>query len=433
MSTPRRLAMATVLCIGSSIGAHATEPDGEMLSRYLLTEANKHFATRRDAISALISVNDVQQRQVAMKAFLLKAIGEFPTKTPLNPKVTGTLPRAGYQVEKVVFESRSHHHVTATLYLPTNRPTKLPGVLIPCGHSQNGKAGETYQQMCILLAKQGVVVLCTDPIGQGERFQWLTPAGKQALVGSTAEHTSLGVGALLVGSSCANYRIWDEIRALDYLESREEVDGGKLGVTGNSGGGTLTAYLMAVDDRVAVAAASCYITTFERLFNTIGPQDAEQNLTGQVAAGFDHADFLTIRAPNPTMICVGTKDFFDIDGSWSGFREAKNLYGILGRAERVDIFGSNEPHGFTRPRREAAARWLGRWLQGVEFDDVIDPAKIETDADLQCTKTGNTFKHCSKGKYTIRDGYSFKLLNTRNNFDCRLCCRPTAGLTWIIA
>ena len=186
--------------------------------------------------------------------------------------------------------------------------------------------------------------------------------GKPALdANTTTEHTLAGIGAL-VGRSAAGYRVWDGIRALDYLASRPEVDATRLGCTGNSGGGTETAYLMALDDRIAAAAPSCYITTLERLFATIGPQDAEQNITGQVAFGMEHADYLTMRAPKPTLMAVGTLDFFDIDGAWTTFREVKNLYGLLGHAERVDIFESNEPHGFTKVRREACMRWMRRWL-----------------------------------------------------------------------
>ncbi len=150
----------------------------------------------------------------------------------------------------------------------------------------------------------------------------------------------------------------------------------------------MTAYLMALDDRVAAAAPSCYITSLERLFATIGPQDAEQNITGQVAAGMDHADYVTMRAPRPTLLSVGTRDFFDIQGSWDTFREVKLLYGRLGFGERVDLFESDEPHGFTGPRRVASVRWLRRWL--LKIDDAITEADspIAPDKELQCTRTG---------------------------------------------
>src|SRR5205814_4128830 len=145
----------------------------------------------------------------------------------------------------------------------------------------------------------------------------------------------------------------DGIRSIDYLVSRPEIDPKKIGSTGNSGGGTLTAYLMALDDRIACAAPSCYITSLERLFATICPQDAEQNIPGQVAFGMEHADYLLMRAPRPTQISATTRDFFDIQGSWTTFREAKQIYGLLGFGERVDLFEFNDRHAISRPMRQA--------------------------------------------------------------------------------
>jgi dienelactone hydrolase len=357
-----------------------------MLHRYLLDQARQQFDARRRAIAAIKSTEDVARRQERLRASFLRSLGDMPVRTPLNPRVTGVLKRDGYRVEKVVFESRPNHHVTANLYLPESRPP-VPGILLPCGHSDNGKAFEGYQRACILLVKNGMAVLCYDPIGQGERFQLLDQNGKPFIRGTT-EHTMAGIGALLVGRQLASYRIWDGFRALDYLASRHEVDPSRLGCTGNSGGGTMTAYLMALDDRIAVASPSCYITSLERLFATIGPQDAEQNINGQVADGMEHADFVTMRAPRPTLLTVGTRDFFDIKGSWDTFREIKLIYGRLGFGERVDLFESDEEHGFTQPRRIATARWMRRWL--LKQDDAVPEPKfpVATEAELQCTRTG---------------------------------------------
>ncbi len=369
----------------------ATTPaPGEMLRLSLLEEARAAFDKRRKDIAAIKTPEDIARRQKALRAFFVGSLGDLPERTPLNARVAGTLKREGYHIEKVTFESGPNHHVTANFYVPDGKPP-FPGVLLPCGHSDNGKAAETYQRACILLAKSGMAVLCYDPIGQGERFQLLDPMGKPVLRG-TAEHTMAGIGALLVGRQEATYRIWDGFRALDYLASRAEVDPKRLGCTGNSGGGTMTAYLMALDDRIAVAVPSCFITSLERLFATIGPQDAEQNITGQVAAGMEHADYITLRAPKPTLLSVGTRDFFDINGSWDTFREVKLIYGRLGYGERVDLFESDEEHGFTRPRRVAMARWMRRWLLNAD-DAVSEPDfPIATDAELQCTKSGQVLR-----------------------------------------
>src|SRR6516162_1977767 len=300
-----------------------------MLYTYLQKQAEQKFAERRAAVAACKTKEDVKRRQVKTKEFFLEALGGFPERTPLNPRVVAREEKSAYVTERVIYESRPNHHVTAVLYLPQGKPP-FPGVLVPCGHSANGKAAEAYQRACILMARNGLAVLCYDPIGQGERVQLLTRDGKPAIAGSTSEHTMAGIGALLVGRNTATYRIWDGIRSLDYLASRPEVDAKRLGCTGNSGGGTMTAYLMALDERIVAAAPSCYVTSLERLFATIGPQDAEQNITGQVAFGLEHADYLTLRAPRPTLVLAATRDFFDIGGTWTSFREAKRLYGLLG-------------------------------------------------------------------------------------------------------
>jgi|GEM_PF-52077 len=363
------------------------EAPREMLGKALRAQIHELLEKRKQDVAALKTPEAVKQRQEKLRALFFEALGDLPEKTPLNARVVGEEKRDGYRVERVVYESRPGHHVTAALYLPDAKGP-VPGVLVPCGHSANGKAGGTYQQVCHLMAKNGLAVLCYDPVGQGERLQLLNDQGKAAIAGSTTEHTMSGIGSLLVGRCLAAYRIWDGFRSMDYLASRPEVDPDRLGCTGNSGGGTLTAYLMALDPRISVAVPSCYITSLDRLFATIGPQDAEQNIPGQVAFGLDHADFAILRAPKPTLFSVGTRDFFDIQGSWDTFREVKLIYGRLGYGERMDLFESDEPHGFTSPRRVAATRWLRRWL--LKIDDAIVEQEFTPVSDdrLQVTKSG---------------------------------------------
>jgi cephalosporin-C deacetylase-like acetyl esterase len=358
----------------------------EMLRGYLLAEAKKHFDARRALVAALKTPSQIRKRQEELRAAFRAALGDFPERTPLKARVVGKLRRDGYTVEKVIYESRPEHHVTASFYLPDGTGP-FPGVLMPIGHSITGKAAEYVQRGAILLAKHGFTVLAYDPIGQGERRQ-LLEAGKAVLSSSTSEHTMVGVGALLVGRNTASYRVWDGLRSLDYLASRPEVDARRLGCTGCSGGGTLTSYLMALDDRILAAAPSCYITSLERLFETIGPQDAEQNITGQVAFGMEHADYLGMRAPRPTLICAASRDFFDIQGTWASFREAKRLYGRVGHGERVDLFESDGGHGFPKEQREAMLRWMRRWLMGKDDAPVEEACPLLKEADLRCTRTG---------------------------------------------
>lgn len=362
-------------------------PPRKLLHAALLAECDTHFAARKAEVEKLKTPADVTAQQTALRAKFIEALGGFPEKTPLNAKTVGTLTRDGYSVEKVIYESRPEHHVTANLYLPEGKGP-FPGVLMPLGHSANGKAAEYMQRGAILLAMNGIAALVYDPIGQGERSQLLDKIGNPAIKGITSEHTMCGVGAILVGRGTASYRVWDGIRSLDYLASRPEIDAKTLGCTGCSGGGTLTSYLMALDDRIVAAAPSCYLTTLDRLFNTIGPQDAEQNITGQVALGLDHADYVFLHAPKPTLILASTRDFFDIQGTWTTFREAKRIYTLLGVPERVDLIEADATHGYPKSHREAMARFMCRWLKGEDKAITEGTFAIEKDADLRCTRSG---------------------------------------------
>ncbi len=371
-------------------------PPRKLLQKQLLAECQSHFDIRKAEVEKLKTPEDIVARQTVLREKFIAALGGFPAKSALNAQVVGTLKRDGYRVEKVIYESQPQHHVTANLYIPEgNGP--FPGVIMPIGHSSNGKAADYMQRAAILLARNGFVALVYDPIGQGERSQLLDKLGNPAIKGSTSEHTMVGVGALLVGRSTATYRIWDGIRSIDYLVSRPEVDATKIGCTGCSGGGTLTSYLMALDDRIAAAAPSCYLTSLERLFATLGPQDAEQNITGQVALGLDHADYIFLRAPNPTIILASTKDFFDIQGTWDTFREAKRIYTKLGFPERIEIIEADNTHGYPKLHREAMARFFTRWLKGEVKTIVEENWPIEKDADLWCTRSGQVLEDF-KGK-----------------------------------
>ena len=350
----------------------------------------------------------------------MRQLGGFPERTPLNARVVGQLDGEGYRVEKVLFESRPGHHVSANLYLPDSKGP-YPGVIIPCGHSHNGKASGQYQRMSILLARNGMAALCYDPVGQGERYQMLdfendhpyfvdhaslaTPHPRVQHV-CTIEHTIMGVGSILLGSNMAQYRVWDGMRAIDYLQSRDDIVAEKIGCVGQSGGGTLTSYLMALDDRIVAAAPTCYLTTFRKLIENKGAQDGEQNIFGQIAFGMDEPDYVMMRAPKPTLICAGRRDStFPIEGTWDLFRQSKRFYARLGYPERVDLNDADLPHSFYHPQREAAVRWMHRWLLGedkaiVEFDpaslpDPISDEKMRelsqgdwTQEDLYCSPEG---------------------------------------------
>lgn len=384
LATPLKADNEDLTVLKSTAGG---PPASRLVYHALQQSARAAFDERREKFERLTTPDDCRQWQSQRREFFLRQLDGLPERTPLEAKTVGTLEGDGYRIEKVIFASRPHHHVTASLYLPKGKGP-FPAVLVACGHSRTAKAADYNQKMCLLLVRNGLAAFCYDPIGQGERSQIVTPEGKPAHNGTTTEHFLTGVGSILVGTNTAQYRIWDGMRAIDYLAARDDIDAARIGCTGCSGGGTETSYLMALDERIACAAPACYITTFERLIETIGPQDAEQNVFGQIAFGLDHPDYLIMRAPRPTLICATTQDFFDIRGTWDAFRQASRIYGRLGAAAQVALIEADGKHGIGQLGREAMVAWMRRWLSGIDKPVSESDSPLHTEQELQCTPSG---------------------------------------------
>ncbi|MGB2821688.1 MAG: acetylxylan esterase [Phycisphaerae bacterium] len=363
-------------------------PRGEMVKRYLLGQIDQAWQRWQADYEQRKTTEQIAAYQKRLREEFLKAIGPFPERTPLNAKVVGTLRRKGYRVEKILFESQPRLHVTAALFLPDSSDHKPPhpGVLVPCGHAHDAKAHTPYQTVGASLALHGMAALVFDPIDQGERIQLLDEGGKEVMWG-TRGHTMAGVGAILIGRNTAWYEIWDGMRAIDYLQSRTEVDPNRIGCTGNSGGGTQTSYLMALDRRIKAAAPSCFLNRQGRQIDN-SPGDAEQNIFGQLRFGMDHADYVMMLAPRPVVILAATRDFFDIRATWVSYRYAKRLYSRMGHAERVDLLENDEKHNYNKVQREGAVRWMSRWLLKQDLPIVEPPIEPIAEKDLWCTPRG---------------------------------------------
>ncbi len=389
-----RVAVAVLLLLCTTRAA-AQDPlevvggPGGMVDAALSERARELWRARDDAVRRLDSAARLEERQRFVRERFVEALGGFPERTPLDARITRTLERGEYRVEMLVYESLPGFRVTANVYVPRRQDPPFPAVLGVAGHSDNGKASATYQRAWIAMAKRGFLVLAYDPPGQGERSLYFDAELGRSRVGiGTREHNHAGLQCLLAGHHFARYELWDGIRAVDYLLSRKDVDPSRLAVAGNSGGGTQAAYLAVVEPRLAVAVSSCYVTSWKQLWFDPGPQDAEQVLPGFLARGLDFADFALAFAPRPFQILSATRDFFPIAGARSAHDEARRAYERLGHADRVGFFEYDDPHGWSKPRREATYRWLERWLHG-RVDDGEEPAfETELESELYAAPTG---------------------------------------------
>ncbi|MYD60051.1 MAG: hypothetical protein F4W91_03325 [Gemmatimonadetes bacterium] len=316
-------------------------------------------ADRAKRLSSIRSKKEAFAYRDEVREAIDKAYRPWPSKTPLNARVVGTIERRHYRIEKILFESRPGCLVTAHLYVPSNLDGPAPGIIGSCGHAADGKNAPLYQAFCQRLARNGFVVLIYDPFNQGERDQYYALHSRESVRSSTHAHNMMGKQLELVGEWFGAWRAWDGIRALDYLLTRPEVDPAHIGLTGNSGGGTMTSWIWPVEARFTMAAPSCFVTTFAANLENELPADSEQYPPGVIGAGLDMADFFIARAPAPVILLGQAYCFFDRRGLKQAYSEIRRFYDIIGApANATDIFIGSEGHGFFRDNQEAMVQFF---------------------------------------------------------------------------
>lgn len=357
---------------------------------YLEQQVYRQFEERRsDLQKALSSPAAMRAYRDNCRKRYRQLLGELPARTPLNPRVVGTIPRTGYRIEKVLYESLPGHHVTANVYVPQGKGP-FPGVLLFCGHSLNGKEDVSYQKTAILFATHGFVVLVADPISQGERYQLTDAKGRPIVPLGTVEHTLFNAGATLLGTGAVAYELWDNVRGLDYLTGRKDVDTARIGCLGTSGGGTQTTYFVGFDPRIKVSAPCSYVATRERNLDLplIGASDGCQHIPGEGEQKLEIDDFLIMAAPKPLLVLAARFDFVDEVGVEIASRELQQVYARLGHADRYKLFIYDDGHSIAKPKREAAVTWFRKWLCNDSTPVKEGNIEILPDTALFCTSTG---------------------------------------------
>ena len=363
---------------------------GHMVHEYHVAQLRDIYRGRREKLAVIRTRKQAQHYCAQVKRQIRRCFGPWPRRTALNAQITGRLDAHGYGIEKVIFESRPNHHVTANLYRPDgNGP--FPAVLGALGHALSGKAEPAYQFFAHNLVRQGYIVLLYDPIGQGERCQYAAHHSPFGRWGSVNEHIQAGNQQFLLGQFFGSWRAWDGIRALDYLLSRPEVDPNRVGVTGNSGGGTLTSYLNALDDRFTMAAPSCYVTSFLNNLENELPTDSEQCPPGFLSAGLDMADFFIAQAPRPVLLMGQAEDFFDPRGLEEAYEQVRRIYRMLGAEDSVQMFVGPDNHGYHKANRLAMIRFFNQQIGKKPLQRETLP-KVRTPEQLAAATGGQVVR-----------------------------------------
>lgn len=366
------------------------------------TEAHEK---RDKQINEITSLGQWQHRQRYVKETLRNVFSRSFVSGPLNAKVTGVIKMKGYRIEKIVFESVPGYYVTGCVYVPEKIKGKIPAVLNLMGHDQEAFRAELYQLINVNLALKGIMVFTIDPPGQGEMVQYYDSSSKSSSIGySVIEHCYFANQSFLLGVSPAVHFVRDGMRAIDYLTSRKDVDANRIGVTGFSGGGTITSFLSAVDERVKVSVPSSWSTASRRQIETKGTQDGESVLLNSLTQGITFEDLVEVRAPKPTMMTFASRDqYLSVQGAREIFSEAKKIYEAYGKPGELQLFEDDSKHWLTLSIRKAMYSFFT-----LKFDLKVDatevPAEILSLKDLTVTPTGQ-----------VSSSYNSKLIFDLNN------------------
>ncbi len=330
------------------------------------------LAHRRTVVAEIHTQAQAEARRTAVRKTLLHLIGGLPAYNgPLNATVTGTLPQDGFRIERIIYDSLPNYHVTANLYIPTNSKGPFPAVILHEGHGPFGKTGAF--PMAANFARNGIAVLAYDPLGSGERLQAMNAATGKSWAGPD-EHSQAEVPISLIGDHVSRYMVWDAMRGIDYLATRSDIDVNAIGSFGCSGGGTMSAYLTALDPRVKAGVSACYITSYDKLLQSIGPQDGEQVIPDFIRDGLDFADLVELVAPRPYVIMSTTEDMFPFDGAHEAHDEAERIYALYGAGDHLQWFTGPGHHGAIGPMMPKTIVFFNHWLSHREIapPEIID-------------------------------------------------------------
>jgi len=362
----------------------------EKLIASLNTLANVQLAERGKSIAKILTLADAEKRKDLVRHKILDLIGGLPAHPrSVAAKQFGTLSGTGFRIEKLAYESLTGFWVTANLYVPANGSGPFPAVLLAPGHEATGK--QSQYSWGVNFARNGIMALAIDPLGQGERLQYFDPERKTSTIGgSTGEHGEANIPAMLIGEDVARYFINDSMRGIDYLVGRKDVDANRIGAFGCSGGGTSTAYLAALDDRLKAVGVACYITSFQELLpSATGAQEAEQSIPHFIEQGLDFGDWVEAFAPKPYAIISTTNDMFPFEGARHTYEESKRIYGIYGAEDQLQWITGPGGHGNLGPISPAILGFFLHHLKGAPAGDAAFAAERPQRAeDLLVTPTG---------------------------------------------
>ncbi len=302
-----------------------------------------------------------EKKRAQLKKQVLFAAGlwPLPKKPPLNARIWNRIERDGYTLEKVWFQSLPGFYVGGTLFRPLDpQPHGHPGIISPHGHADLGRLSESeaasYQARGLSFARIGCTAFMWDMIDYNDSARHLSGAYQEKTYGVVhrAPWTHATDERMLWNLNSLGFQLWNCIRALDFVEQLPEVDATRLACTGESGGGTQTYNLYAVDERLAAAAPVCMVSAYMQ--GGCGCENAPL-----LRIDTNNVDIGATLAPKPLLLVSSAQDWTKHTPEVE-YPAIKKIYELYGAGERVEQVQIDAPHGYNKAMREAVYRWLAR-------------------------------------------------------------------------
>ena len=371
---PRRSRPACISPVAALFAAAAIATAGPLVaqqpSNMFLDFVRAQAESLRSGDRAAATREAWEARRTTIRGELTKSWGGFPAEpAPLDSIKHGELKRDGYRVEKITFQTLPGVRMTANAYVP-DRPGKLPAVLGVHGHWRGAKQDPVPQARCIGLAKLGFFVLMVDAFGAGERG-----VGK-ALGEYHGEMT--GATLLPLGRPLAGIQVYENMRAVDYLRSRPEVNPERIGVTGASGGGNQSMYAGTFDERLGAAVPVCSVGNYRAY---LGAACCMCEVVPGALRYTDEGDLLGLAAPRGLMVVSATGDApqFSVGEAKKSLARAGEIFALYQKPEHVRHTIIESGHDYNRPMREAMYGWMTKLLKGEGDGSPIAEPEIKTE------------------------------------------------------
>lgn len=356
------------------------------------------YRIRDDQVKQLLQDRDIAgiyARSKRLKQRIMASITEDFPECEMQAVVTATLSCDGYYIENVIIQTLPGVWIPINVYVPAQGEGPFPAIIVPIGHWVKGKAIPENQVMCANLALQGFVAATYDPICQGERRLWTDEQLRDSLgeipedLFAVAMHMVPGNLFYLLDKNLMSLFVHDGRLVIDYICSRTDVDTERMGITGQSGGGTQTAFLAVADDRIRAYSPIQCLSKQSLMIPVSGIGDCEQSLLSISAEeGVDYEDILWAALPKPVMVSSGSRDMFYIEGVRQLESELSQVYKSIGIEDGFSVCVADCAHEISPGTRLFAYRWFGRMFKGSDSNIQEKNIPIQTMADLACIPEG---------------------------------------------